>query len=46
MQSVKLCSEEDPRIVEWLNKKTDKCTSPDIQNEMLNESANHPRNRS
>ena len=34
-QLVKLRGEDDPRIESWLEKKTDKYTSSDIQNEIL-----------
>ena len=32
---MKLRGEDDSRIAGWLEKKTDKYTSPDIQNEIL-----------
>ncbi len=35
MQLMKLRSEEDSRVKDWLKKKTDKYTSPEIQNEIL-----------
>ena len=33
MKSVRAC--DDPKIIDWLQKKSNKYTSPDIQNEML-----------
>ena len=35
VQLMKLRGEDDSRIAGWLEKKTDKYTSPDIQNEVL-----------
>ena len=35
IQLLKLHGEDDPRVFEWLKKKTDKYTSADTQNEML-----------
>ena len=32
---MKLRAEDDPKITEWMKKKTDKYISPDIQNEVL-----------
>ena len=34
-QMLKLKAEEDPRVYDWLKKKTNKYTSHDIQNEIL-----------
>ena len=35
LQLMKLRGEDDSRIVDWLKKKTDKYTAPDMQNEIL-----------
>ena len=35
LQLLKLQAQDDPRIESWLNKRTDKYTSADIQNEIL-----------
>ena len=35
VQLMKLWGEDDSRIITWLEKKTDKYTSPDMQNEIL-----------
>lgn len=35
LQLMNLRAEDDPRIVDWLERKTDKYTSPEIQNEVL-----------
>lgn len=35
MQLLKLRIEDDRRIINWLDKKTDKYTAPDMQNEIL-----------
>ena len=35
MQLMKLSASDDPQLAEWLEKKTDKYTSHDIQNELL-----------
>ena len=35
VQLLKLRSEDNPQLVEWLEKKQQKYTSPEIQNEML-----------
>ncbi len=40
-QKLKLKSEEDPRVNDWLKKKTNKYTSHDIQNEILKVMAMH-----
>ena len=40
-QLLKLRSEDDPRVKTWLSKKTEKYTSADVQNEMLNVMAVH-----
>ena len=34
-QLIKLKSEEDPKILKWLERKSYKYTSPEMQNEML-----------
>ena len=34
-QLIKLPSQQDPEILEWLQRKSNKYTSPEIQNEML-----------
>ena len=34
-QLLKLRGEDDPRIFEWIKKKTDKYTSGEMQNEMI-----------
>ena len=36
IQLLKLRGEDDPKFVKWLEKKTDKYVSADIQNELLN----------
>ena len=35
IQLLKLRSEDDKQIVDWMKRKTDKYTAPDIQNEIL-----------
>ncbi len=35
MQLINLCYEDDERILDWIKKKTDKYTSPQMQNEMV-----------
>ncbi len=35
MQLLKLHGEDDSRVFQWINKKTDKYTSGDMQNEMI-----------
>ena len=35
MQLLKLCAKDDPHLAEWLEKKTNKYISHDIQNELL-----------
>ena len=35
LQLMKLRSEDDSRILGWLEKKSDKYTAPDMQNEIL-----------
>ena len=35
IQLFKLCGEDDPKFAKWLEKKTDKYVSADIQNELL-----------
>ena len=35
MQLLKLRGEDDPRILNWIKKKSDKYTSPQIQNEII-----------
>ena len=41
MQLFLLRGEDNPKIVEWLKKRTDKYTSPDIQNSMVKVMALH-----
>ena len=41
MQLLLLRGEDDPRVVNWIQKKTDKYTSPEMQNEMLKVMALH-----
>lgn len=41
MQLISLCSEDDISLSQWLKQKTDKFTSPDIQNEMVKVMATH-----
>lgn len=41
VQIFKLRGEDDPRVKSWMDKKTDKYTSPSIQNEMLQITFSH-----
>ena len=41
MQLLKLRGEDDSRVLDWLKRKTEKYTSPEMQNEMINVMA-HP----
>ena len=40
MQLLKLCGEDDSRVLEWLKRKMDKYTSPEMQNEIISIMAN------
>lgn len=41
LQLLQLKAEEDPAVIEWLKRKTGKCTSPVVQNDLLKVMAMH-----